>query len=80
MPMIDDLEPVLAAPAEALNVEFKGWLDLRGNDEHKAVLGKAAIALFKRSPRGLRRPSHVEERYCGRHDPTARLLRPQARP
>ena len=45
MPTIDDLEPLLAAPAEALDVEFKGWLDLRGNDEHKAALAKAAIAL-----------------------------------
>jgi transcriptional regulator with XRE-family HTH domain len=45
MPKIDDLEPLLAAPAEALDVEFKGWLDLRGNDEHKGLLAKAAIAL-----------------------------------
>jgi hypothetical protein len=42
---IDDLEPLLAAPAEALDVEYKSWLDLRGNDEHKALLAKAAIAL-----------------------------------
>jgi predicted HTH transcriptional regulator len=45
MPKIDDLEPLLAAPGEALDVEFKCWLDLRGNDEHKALLAKAAIAL-----------------------------------
>ena len=45
MPKIDDLEPLLAAPAEAPDVEYKGWLDLRGNDEHKALLAKAAIAL-----------------------------------
>jgi hypothetical protein len=45
MPMIDDLEPLLTAPAEALDVEYKSWLDLRGNDEHKAALAKAAIAL-----------------------------------
>jgi hypothetical protein len=43
--MIDDLEPLLAAPAEALDVEFKCWLDLRGNDEHRGLLAKAAIAL-----------------------------------
>ena len=45
MPKIDNLEPLLAAPAEALDVEFKGWLDLRDNDEHKGLLAKAAIAL-----------------------------------
>jgi hypothetical protein len=42
---IDDLEPLLTAPAEALDVEYKSWLDLRYNDEHKAQLAKAAIAL-----------------------------------
>jgi hypothetical protein len=42
---IDDLEPLLAAPAEALDVEYKGWLDLKGNDEHRALLAKAAIAI-----------------------------------
>jgi hypothetical protein len=45
MPTVDDLEPLLAAPAEALDVEHKSWLDLRGDDEHKALLAKAAIAL-----------------------------------
>ena len=45
VPTIDDLEPLLAAPAEALDVEFKCWLDLRGDDEHKALFAKAAIAL-----------------------------------
>jgi predicted HTH transcriptional regulator len=144
MPMIDDLEPLLAAPAEALDVEFKGWLDLRGNDEHKGALAKAAIALanegggvivigFRENrpnlvsesrpagiagydadlinsiirrfaspsfhctltfllnrqnrtrtrrnpgPWRLQRPGHVEERYGVRHNPTAHLLRPQAR-
>jgi hypothetical protein len=44
-PTIDDVEPLLAAPAEALDVEYKCWLDLRGNDEHTAALAKAAIAL-----------------------------------
>jgi hypothetical protein len=33
MPTIDDLEPLLAAQAEALDVEYKGWLDLRNNIE-----------------------------------------------
>src|SRR4029077_19763448 len=41
----NDLEPLLTAPVEALDVEYKSWLDLRGNDEHKANLAKAAIAL-----------------------------------
>ena len=45
MPTIDDLEPLLAAPAEALDVEYKCWLDLKGDDEHRALLAKAAIAL-----------------------------------
>jgi hypothetical protein len=45
MPKIDDLEPLLSASAEALDVEFKGWLDLRGNAEHQGLLAKAAIAL-----------------------------------
>jgi predicted HTH transcriptional regulator len=45
MPKIDDLEPLLAAPGETLDVEFKCWLDLRGDDEHKGLLAKAAIAL-----------------------------------
>jgi hypothetical protein len=45
MSTLDDLEPLLAAPAEALDVEYKSWLDLRGNDQHKALLAKAAIAL-----------------------------------
>jgi hypothetical protein len=45
MPTIDELEPLLAAPAEAPDVEYKCWLDLRDNDEHKALLAKAAIAL-----------------------------------
>lgn len=45
MPTIEELEPLLTVPAEALDVEYKGWLDLRGDDEHKAVLAKAAIAI-----------------------------------
>ena len=45
MPNITDLEPLLTAPAEALDVEYKGWLDLRGNDEHKGLLAKATIAI-----------------------------------
>jgi transcriptional regulator with XRE-family HTH domain len=45
MPDLEDLEPLLTAPSEALDVEYKGWLDLRNNDEHKGTLAKAAIAL-----------------------------------
>jgi hypothetical protein len=45
MPKIDNLEPLLAAPGEALDVEFKCWLDLRGDAEHQGLLAKAAIAL-----------------------------------
>jgi hypothetical protein len=42
---IEDLERLLTTPAEALNVEYKTWLDLKGNDEHKANLAKDAIAI-----------------------------------
>src|SRR5271166_4552997 len=45
MPKIEELEPLLTAPIEALNVEYKTWLDLKGNDEHKANFAKAAIAI-----------------------------------
>jgi len=45
MAKIEELQPLLTAPAEALNVEYKTWLDLKGNDEHKADLAKAAIAI-----------------------------------
>jgi hypothetical protein len=45
MPTITDIEPLLTAPAEVLDVEYKSWLDLRGNDEHKGLLAKAAIAI-----------------------------------
>ena len=40
-----ELEPLLTAPTEALDVEYKGWLELATNDEHKALLAKAAIAI-----------------------------------
>jgi hypothetical protein len=33
-----------SAPAEALDVEHKCWLDLWGQDEHKAIVAKATIA------------------------------------
>ena len=33
-----------SVPAEALDVEHKCWLDLRGQDEHKAIMAKATIA------------------------------------
>jgi predicted HTH transcriptional regulator len=45
MAKIEELEPLLTAPAEALNFEYKAWLDLKGNDEHKGLLAKAAIAI-----------------------------------
>jgi Putative DNA-binding domain len=44
MATIDDLELLLSRPTEALDVEYKSWLDLR-DDEHKGNLAKAAIAL-----------------------------------
>jgi hypothetical protein len=42
---ITELELLLTAPAEALDVEHKSWLELGTNDEHKALLAKAAIAI-----------------------------------
>jgi hypothetical protein len=45
MPSIVELEALLTTPTEVLNVEYKRWLDLRGDDEHKALLAKAAIAI-----------------------------------
>jgi predicted HTH transcriptional regulator len=45
MPRQEDLTPLLSAPREALNVEYKGWLDIRNDGEHRALLAKAAIAL-----------------------------------
>lgn len=45
MATIDDLELLLSRPTEALDVEYKSWLDLHQDDEHKAILAKAAIAL-----------------------------------
>jgi predicted HTH transcriptional regulator len=45
MAKIEELEPLLTAPTEALSVEYKTWLDLKGNDEHKGLLAKAAIAI-----------------------------------
>jgi hypothetical protein len=43
--MVTNLEPLLAAPVEALDVEYKGWLNLAGDDEHRGILAKTAIAL-----------------------------------
>jgi len=43
MPSIQELQPLVAEPREALDAEYKGWLDLTTND-HKAVLAKAAIS------------------------------------
>ncbi len=36
---------LLRDPREALDTEFKSWLDLVNNEEHKAILAKAIIAL-----------------------------------
>jgi hypothetical protein len=44
MPNRTELVPLLIEPREDLGVEYKGWLDLTQN-EHRAVLAKAAIAL-----------------------------------
>lgn len=44
MPSIQDLQPLVTEPREALDAEYKGWLDLT-TTEHKAVLAKAAIAI-----------------------------------
>jgi hypothetical protein len=38
MAKIEELEPLLTAPAEALNVEYKAWLDLKGNDPPTPLL------------------------------------------
>ena len=39
------LSDLLLEPREALDVEIKNWLDLAGNNEHKATLAKALLAL-----------------------------------
>ena len=39
------LADLLVDPHETLDVELKGWLDIVGNNDHKALLGKALIAL-----------------------------------
>lgn len=44
MTTIEELQPLLAEPCEALDAEYKNWLDLT-KKEHRAVLAKAAIAL-----------------------------------
>lgn len=44
MSTIEELQPLVAQPREALDAEYKTWLDLTTND-HRAVLAKAAIAL-----------------------------------
>ena len=44
MTTIGDLQPLVEEPMERLEVEYKGWLDLR-DAHHRAVLAKAAIAL-----------------------------------
>lgn len=44
MPSIEELQPLITEPREALDAEYKGWLDLTTN-EHKATLSKAVIAM-----------------------------------
>ena len=39
------LADLLVDPHETLDVELKEWLDIVGNNEHKAILAKALIAL-----------------------------------
>lgn len=39
------LADLLLDPRETLDVEIKGWLDLARNEEHKATLAKALLAL-----------------------------------
>lgn len=41
----DRLSDLLLEPQESPDVEIKNWLDLRGDNLHKATLAKAAIAL-----------------------------------
>lgn len=47
MPAIsrERLSDLLIDPREDLGLEFKGWLDLRCNEDHKATLAKAMLAL-----------------------------------
>ncbi len=44
LPSIQELQPFLTEPREALDAEYKSWLKLT-TKEHRAVLAKAAIAL-----------------------------------
>ena len=44
LPQHEELQPLLSEPREALDAEYKGWLNLT-ESEHRAVLAKAAIAL-----------------------------------
>jgi hypothetical protein len=39
------LADLLIDPHETLDVEYKEWIDIQGNNEHKATLAKALIAL-----------------------------------
>lgn len=59
------LSDLLVDPRETLEVELKGWLDIVGNNEHKATLAKALLALanhgggfvvigFEQTPQGVR--------------------------
>ncbi len=44
MPRIEDLMPFVIEPREAIDVEYKTWLDLTVNDQ-KAIIAKAVMAL-----------------------------------
>jgi predicted HTH transcriptional regulator len=43
------LADLLVDPHETLDVELKEWLDITGNNDHKATLAKALIALANHS-------------------------------
>ena len=39
------LQDLLVDPSESLDVELKGWLNLKSDNEHKAILAKSIIAI-----------------------------------
>ena len=44
MPSHEELLPLILSPSESLSIEYKTWLNF-ANDEHKAILAKAVIAI-----------------------------------
>jgi predicted HTH transcriptional regulator len=44
-PIVRRLADLLIDPHETLEVEHKEWIDIVGNNDHKAILAKALIAL-----------------------------------